>query len=849
MSDSRGLTEAAETVSVVVLDDSGDINNDPAVEITSPNGGENIFKNTTSILTWNPLTGGNVSIDLLKEGVLHSSITDTTENDGLFEWHVPLSIRDGSDYQIRITSLSNGFKDEGDGFFSIVSQLLDDTALNWSMTGGADWFAQDDTTQDGTDAAQSGDIGNNQESSIETTLPSPGILTFYWKVSSQANHDYLELYINDVLQTGPLARISGEVGWVQHSVRILSPDTTIRWTYRKDGSISRGSDAGWLDQVFFTPVEDAIVTPNGGETFYAADSNSIIWFSDVGGNVSIDLLKGGNRHSVVTSSTINDGRYEWAVPHDTPDGTDYRIRINFLDTDAPALESAADFAITPDALAGAVDLPEYSWSSTGTAEWFLQSATTHDGVDAAQGGAVGHDQSTSIQTTLPVPGTLTFYWKVSSEQGYDFLEFYINDERQTGSLKKISGEVDWVQKTVDIPSPQTTVRWTYEKDGTVSKGSDTGWLDQVTFTPSEQGVLTPNGRETFYLANTGNIYWFYDSGRDVSIELLKGGAFHSDIASSTANDGQFEWTVPADLPEGTDYQIRIRVLDNVALTDTSDDAFTITLFPIGTAVDTTELIWQSTGDENWFIQSTTTHDGVDAAQGGAIGHNQSTSIQTTLPAPGTLTFYWKVSSEPRYDFLEFYINDELQTGSLERISGDVDWVQKTVDIPSPHTTVRWTYDKDLSVSNGSDTGWVDQIVFTPELSAFETWAGHGASPDADTNSDGVSDLIAWVLGADTPSEDATVLLPVSDNSSDPNHWIFTFRRSDTAHTDPATNIYVEHCHNLSNWDPIIHNGASIVITETDDFYGPGVDRVEVFIHRELMNEEAFFIRLRAETAP
>jgi hypothetical protein len=63
---------------------------------------------------------------------------------------------------------------------------------------------------------------------------------------------------------------------------------------------------------------------------------------------------------------------------------------------------------------------------------------------------------------------------------YDFLTFYTNGNSAT----RISGEVDWQQQTFSLGSGSQTLRWTYSKDSSVSRGQDKGWLDQVAFTPS-----------------------------------------------------------------------------------------------------------------------------------------------------------------------------------------------------------------------------------------------------------------------------------------------------------------------------------------------------------------------------
>src|SRR5262249_42885814 len=106
------------------------------------------------------------------------------------------------------------------------------------------------------------------------------------------------------------------------------------------------------------------------------------------------------------------------------------------------------------------------------------------------------------------------------------------------------------------------------------------------------------------------------------------------------------------------------------------------------------------------------HDGVDAAQTGLITDNQETWVETQLTGPGILTFWWKVSSEQDFDFLEFSLNDELQT----RISGQVDWTSGFFAIPAGSYAARWRYVKDATWSDGADTAWLDQVAFEPTFS-------------------------------------------------------------------------------------------------------------------------------------
>jgi hypothetical protein len=122
------------------------------------------------------------------------------------------------------------------------------------------------------------------------------------------------------------------------------------------------------------------------------------------------------------------------------------------------------------------------------------------------------------------------------------------------------------------------------------------------------------------------------------------------------------------------------------------------------ALDTT-LSFTSGGSATWFYQTTTSYYDGDAAQSGDILSDQRSWMQTTVDGLRTISFYWKVSSEARYDFLEFYIDGSCQ----DRISGSVDWQKKNYEITPGLHMLEWRYVKDTSKSSGSDCGWVDWV--------------------------------------------------------------------------------------------------------------------------------------------
>ncbi len=135
----------------------------------------------------------------------------------------------------------------------------------------------------------------------------------------------------------------------------------------------------------------------------------------------------------------------------------------------------------------------------------------------------------------------------------------------------------------------------------------------------------------------------------------------------------------------------------------------LTPHDFGRALGTTNVDWTTTGDTSWFVETAVTHGGLAAAQSGAITNNQTSTLETTLPGPGVLSFWWKVSSETNHDFLYLSANGSTQAV----ISGEVDWQPQTIYLGSGPQLVGWTYSKDASGSAGQDAGWLDQVSYTP----------------------------------------------------------------------------------------------------------------------------------------
>ena len=125
----------------------------------------------------------------------------------------------------------------------------------------------------------------------------------------------------------------------------------------------------------------------------------------------------------------------------------------------------------------ALDWDYEALSFVGTAQW-VGVDTGNDSISSLQSGDVG-DLSASMFIAFVVgPGTLSFDWRVSSEDGYDFLRFYVDGEL----VSEICGQQAWARAEHPLSSGLHNVTWSYEKDDYVSCGDDCCWIDNVGWT-------------------------------------------------------------------------------------------------------------------------------------------------------------------------------------------------------------------------------------------------------------------------------------------------------------------------------------------------------------------------------
>lgn len=120
---------------------------------------------------------------------------------------------------------------------------------------------------------------------------------------------------------------------------------------------------------------------------------------------------------------------------------------------------------------------QYEWSTSGHEEWFITENYIFEGQYSTQSGNIGDNEFSQLSLFYHCmyDDTISFYVKVSTEESYDYLKFYIDGEL----IDQWAGEQDWQKVSYAVDDGNHLFRWKYEKDTYVSSGYDCVWLDFI----------------------------------------------------------------------------------------------------------------------------------------------------------------------------------------------------------------------------------------------------------------------------------------------------------------------------------------------------------------------------------
>lgn len=534
----------------------------------------------------------------------------------------------------------------------------------------------------GGDRATNLDIGDSQSSASETKVTGPVTVTFNWGVSSESGWDFLRFYDNGA----KIQEISGTVASTAVVYNVPAGEHTLRWAYEKDGSMSEGSDGGWVDTLEFNSLPEAM--DNLPYSFTEPAGSSLPWaiesgYSAANGVPTGDVAKSGNvaalqrsdmetavqgpalvRFRMVKTGASAELRAQWgpglsqSILHDSGNvWKRYSIEL------APGPQVVRWSYYKPVAEGGFGYADEF--------EVIPMPSTLRDAVDLP-----------SAASNLVVENPASQPWLADASDAAPSTNSGARGVSAIHSIYTVGANNDTAIRYPIISNLGGTVSFWWQASGAVQENS---------------GLVAGNVSLQMRTSPTGT---FVQAGPSVGprkINAIIGGAgwqqVHVEIPPGYV---ELRWFYDATTAAGQAWLDQIEFQEGL-------------LHP-ARGLDHWSARWQTYGASPWAGVDDLTNSatgGVDSTTHGPVTHNQSTTLTTTVTGPKALLFDWKVSSEANWDFLRFYM-DDLQP--VPALSGESGWQKAQVIIPPGTHVLRWEYSKDASVNAGQDRGWVDQVA-------------------------------------------------------------------------------------------------------------------------------------------
>ncbi|KKM18101.1 hypothetical protein LCGC14_1669080 [marine sediment metagenome] len=355
------------------------------ITVTSPVSTSSWEINTSNSITWTSTgTIADVKIDLYLGGVFEREITSNTTNDGEFLWKIPSNLPVSTQYQIKITDVSHStYYDFSDNFEIIIPtitvtspistsswEINTSNSITWTSTGTITDVKIDlylggvfereitsNTTNDGeflwkipsnlpvstqyqikiTDVSHSTyyDFSDNFEIIIPTITVTSPISTSSWEINTSNSITWtstgtitdvkIDLYLGGVFEREITSNTTNDGEFLWKIPSDISPFNLYQIKIT-DASNSSYYDLSDNFEIFVPAI--TVTSPISTSSWEKGTSNNITWTSTgMITYVKIELYLIGVFEREITSSTINDGEFNWTIPSDISPFNLYQIKI------------------------------------------------------------------------------------------------------------------------------------------------------------------------------------------------------------------------------------------------------------------------------------------------------------------------------------------------------------------------------------------------------------------------------------------------------------------------------------------------------------------------------------------
>ncbi|MBQ2188590.1 MAG: T9SS type A sorting domain-containing protein [Bacteroidales bacterium] len=129
------------------------------------------------------------------------------------------------------------------------------------------------------------------------------------------------------------------------------------------------------------------------------------------------------------------------------------------------------------------------------------------------------DYSATLTVDVLAAGDLTFMYKVSSENNYDFLRFYMDNQKKAEWCG--TSMTGFEQYTQAVTAGQHTFKWEYHKDSSVNSGSDCAWIDDIIFPPTNVFTFLAPATDLVAAVDGANVNLTWTASADADKYIVK----------------------------------------------------------------------------------------------------------------------------------------------------------------------------------------------------------------------------------------------------------------------------------------------------------------------------------------
>lgn len=241
----------------------------------------------------------------------------------------------------------------------------------------------------------------------------------------------------------------------------------------------------------FSIANVAIQNTNGTTSFAPGDmANVTVTYSNIGHspltNAALHLT---SHYSLVTVNTP--AQNISVLPAGTSATAQYQVSIGASVPDMTTVPLYVKCVVGQDIIVDTIyltvgtvmetfetgNLTAFPWQINNN-PWFVTNEQAYAGnyCIRSKQDLADNDQSEFFITVNCSPSAnISYFRKVSSEDGYDFFKFYIDNTEMDSQ----TGSTDWSQASFPVNSGTHTFRFSYRKDSGVIDGSDCAWVDNI----------------------------------------------------------------------------------------------------------------------------------------------------------------------------------------------------------------------------------------------------------------------------------------------------------------------------------------------------------------------------------